>query len=66
MNTVWPEYNQQRVERGQQLVEQLWWSLAKEIVKKAGAHYKWTDEEWQAATELFLRPNDYSVVVTYD
>lgn len=55
-----------RIERGQQFVEQLWWQLAKEIVKKAGVYYKWTDEEWQAATELFLRPNDYTVAVTYD
>ena len=48
--------------RGKQLVEQLWWSLAKRIVRIAGDMYKWDDDQWRQATELFLRPNDYKVI----
>ncbi len=68
MNTPcpWEDSLEQRTERGQRLVEQLWWSLAKRIVQLAGTHYKWDDDQWRAATELFLRPNDYSVLVKYD
>ena len=51
-----------RVLRGKQLVEQLWWTLAKRIVRMAGDLYKWDDEQWRQATELFLRPNDYKVI----
>lgn len=52
-----------RVRRGIQLVEQLWWQLAKQIIKKAGEIYKWDDEQWRNMQELFLRPNDYKVVL---
>ncbi len=52
-----------RVTKGKKLVELIWWTLAKKIVKTAGEHYKWDDEAWRDATELFLRPNDYKVVV---
>lgn len=51
-----------RILRGNQLVEQLWWSLAKRIVRIAGELYKWDDEKWRQATEIFLRPNDYKVI----
>ena len=52
-----------RVVKGKTLVEMLWWSLAKKIVKLAGEHYKWNEETWKEASEIFLRPNDYKVVV---
>ncbi len=53
-----------RVTKGKKLVELIWWTLAKKIVKTAGEHYKWDDEAWRDATELFLRPNDYRVIPT--
>lgn len=52
-----------RIAKGKKLVEHLWWSLAKKIVLLAGNHYKWDDEQWKTAQELFLRPNDYKVIV---
>ena len=52
-----------RVAKGAAFAEMLWWSLAKRIVKIAGEHSGWTDEQWTAATELFLRPNDYTIKV---
>lgn len=60
-----PEYNP-RVRRGLQLVEQLWWQIAKQIVKTAGELYGWDDEQWRDMQELFLRPNDYKVVLKLD
>jgi hypothetical protein len=51
-----------RVLRGKQLIEQLWWTLAKRILRTAGDLYKWDDDQWRQATELFLRPNDYKVI----
>ena len=62
----WTDSESERISRGQQLLEQLWWSMAKKIVETAGKQYNWTEEQWQSATELFLRPNDYSIIVTYD
>ena len=59
------EYNP-RVRKGLQLVEQLWWQLAKQIVKTAGEMYGWDDEQWRDMQELFLRPNDYKVVLKLD
>ncbi len=56
------EYNP-RVRRGLQLVEQLWWQLAKQIVKTAGELYGWDEDQWRDMQELFLRPNDYKVVL---
>lgn len=56
------EFNS-RVRKGLQLVEQMWWQLAKQIVKKAGDLYKWDEEQWRDMQELFLRPNDYKVVL---
>jgi len=53
-----------RVKKGIELVEMIWWSLAKQIVKIAGEHYNWDNEKWQEATELFLKPSDYKVVPT--
>lgn len=52
-----------RIQRGKKFAEQLWWSLAKRIVRMAGELYKWDDKEWQEFQDLFLRPNDYSVVL---
>jgi len=52
-----------RVQKGKAFAELLWWSLAKRIVKLAGEHYKWDEEQWREASEIFLRPNDYKVVV---
>ena len=52
-----------RIQKGKQLAELLWWSLAKRIVKLAGEHFHWDDEQWREASEIFLRPNDYKVVV---
>ena len=53
----------QRVKRGIQIAEQIWWSLAKRIVYLAGKMYNWDDDQWGDANEFFLRPNDYKVVV---
>ena len=53
----------QRIKRGIQIAEQMWWSLAKRIVFLAGHLYKWDDDQWRDANDLFLRPNDYKVVV---
>jgi hypothetical protein len=52
-----------RVERGLQFVEKLWWQLAKRIMLMAGELYGWDNEQWKEMQELFLRPNDYKVVV---
>ena len=52
-----------RITKGKALAEMIWWSLAKRIVKIAGEHYKWDDDQWKEATEIFLRPNDYKVLV---
>ena len=52
-----------RVEKGKRFVELIWWSLAKRIVRIAGEHYQWTEEEWKEAMEQFLRPGDYKVLV---
>jgi hypothetical protein len=52
-----------RVEKGKRFVELIWWSLAKRIVRIAGDHYQWTEEEWKEAMEQFLRPGDYKVLV---
>ena len=51
-----------RVTTGKKLAELLWWSLAKRIMSLAGEEYEWTDEQWAAAGQIFLRPNDYFVV----
>ena len=52
-----------RVEKGREFAERLWFSLAKRILKIAGDHYKWTDEQWEENINLFLRPNDYRVII---
>jgi len=56
--------NEQRIADGIQFAELLWWTLAKRIVGIAGDLYKWNDEEWEKAQELFLRSNDYQVSST--
>lgn len=52
------------IQRGKKLAEQLWWSLAKRILRIAGEIYGWDENQWRDAQELFLRPNDYSVIVS--
>ena len=52
-----------RIAKGKDLVEMMWWSLAKRIMRMAADHYKWDDEQLKDATELFLRPGDYRVNV---
>ena len=52
-----------RIQRGKRFAEQIWWSLAKRIVRMAGELYQWNDKEWQEFQDMFLRPNDYSVVL---
>ena len=52
-----------RIEKGRLFAEFVWWSLAKKIFLLAATEYKWTEEEAARARELFLRPNDYKVVV---
>ena len=51
------------LEKGILFAERVWFSLARRIVQIAGEHYKWTDEEWTEISNLFLRPNDYTVQV---
>jgi hypothetical protein len=51
------------VQRGKKLAEQLWWSLAKRILKIAGELYGWDENQWRNAQEQFLRPNDYFVQI---
>ena len=53
--------NHDHMKKGIEFTEQIWWSLAKRIVFLAGNLYKWDDERWREANELFLRPNDYTV-----
>ena len=53
------------MKKGIEFTEQIWWSLAKRIVFLAGNLYKWDDERWREANELFLRPNDYKVLVRH-
>ncbi len=55
-----------RVQRGLQFLEQLWWQLAKKIILTAGELYEWSEEEWKEMQELFLRPNDYKVILKLD
>lgn len=55
-----------RVHRGLRFIEQLWWQLAKKVVKLAGELYEWDEEQWKEMQELFLRPNDYKVVLNLD
>jgi hypothetical protein len=52
-----------RIEKGRTFAEFVWWSLAKKIFAIAAAHYNWSDEEADRAREIFLRPNDYKVLV---
>ena len=52
-----------RLDKGKRFIEHLWWSLAKRIVRIAGDHYQWTEEEWKSAMEIFLRPGDYKVML---
>ncbi len=61
METLYAE--SERVQKGKQIAEQIWWSLAKRILRIAGDLYKWDDNDWREAQEIFLRPNDYFVVV---
>uniref|UniRef100_A0A6C0DP86 Uncharacterized protein n=1 Tax=viral metagenome TaxID=1070528 RepID=A0A6C0DP86_9ZZZZ len=53
------------VQSGMQFAEQVWWTLAKRIVKLAGETYGWDEEQWRTANELFLRPNDYKIILQY-
>ncbi len=55
-----------RVQRGLQFLEQLWWQLAKKIILMAGKMYEWSEEEWKDMQELFLRPNDYKIILKLD
>lgn len=50
-----------RIKKGKYLAELMWWSLAKRIVRIASEHYKWDDDHLRDISEIFLRPNDYSV-----
>lgn len=52
----------ERMTKGIELAEQVWWSLAKRIIFLAGNLYKWDEEQWRTANEKFLRPNDYKVI----
>ena len=52
-----------RVKKGKEFMEFLWWSYAKRIVRLAGEHFQWTDEQWREASERFLKPTDYTVSV---
>jgi hypothetical protein len=53
------------IQTGIQFAEQVWWTLAKRILKKAGTLYNWDEEQWRTANELFLRPNDYKVLIDH-
>jgi hypothetical protein len=55
-----------RLENGIEFAELIWWMFAKAIVKKAGELYKWNDEQWIQANEIFLRPNDYKVILGHE
>jgi hypothetical protein len=57
---------EQRIQEGLAFAEHIWWTLAKSIVKKAGELYKWNDEQWATAQELFLRNNDYKVILRHE
>lgn len=52
-----------RITEGKKFAELLWWSLAKHIVRQAGELYAWDDAQWIEAQELFLRNNDYTVII---
>lgn len=54
----------ERVEKGKQLVELIWWSLAKNILRIARGHYEWDDDTLKEFTDIFLRPGDYHVIAT--
>ena len=56
------DIDEQRMQKGKRFLEHIWWMLAKRIVRIAGDHYEWTEEEWLSAMDLFLRPGDYTVV----
>ncbi len=53
----------ERVERGRQFAELMWWRLAKRIFQIAGDYYKWDDDQRKSMAEFFLRPNDYKIIV---
>jgi len=53
----------ENVEKGIVLAEQVWWSLAKRIVFLAGNLYKWDETQWRDANDFFLRSKDYRVFV---
>ena len=52
-----------KVEKGREFAERIWFSLAKRILKLAGDLYKWDDDTWEENINLFLRPNDYKVII---
>jgi hypothetical protein len=56
----------QRMKDGTKFAEDVWWALARSIVKIAGEHYKWDKDEWAAAIDKFLRPNDYKVILRHE
>ena len=55
--------NAARLEKGRAFAEFVWWSFAKKIFAIAADHYKWSEEDCNRAREIFLRPNDYRVIV---
>jgi len=55
------EESDPRIQKGARIAELIWWSLAKRIVLIASEHYKWDDEHLREISEIFLRPNDYTV-----
>jgi len=57
------ESSDPRVSKGVKFAEHIWWQLAKRIVLLAGEHYKWDEEQWRTAQEVFLRSNDYFVII---
>jgi len=55
-----------RLQEGAAFAELIWWTLAKSIVKMAGELYEWDTDQWTTANELFLRPNDYKVILRHE
>jgi hypothetical protein len=56
----------QRMKDGTAFAEHIWWTLAKSIVKLAGELYEWDTDQWNTVNEMFLRPNDYKVILRHE
>ena len=55
--------NDSRVDEGIEMIQSMWYGTAIQIVNMAIRVYKLNSEQAKALKEVYLRPNDYRVVL---